>query len=214
MSTDKPQADIFSYDEFVVSVDLSTDVCNQLQQAAAALKKTTNPLHMQVFWVPPNLAHISLLYTVRVREDLQAGVVDALRMAVEEVEPFKVRIRGLALHEETDGEGGQRVKALWARVVEGEGLADLRTGMRASLADLNVQLDELDYTPHVPIALVDQFRNTREFNSAFVEWQDQDFGEVPVRAVLVKKANPREGTVSQPFSVVANLSFKQDRGEE
>lgn len=214
MSNDKPKAEILSYDEFVVAVELSTGVCNQLQQAAAALKKTANPLHMQVFWVPPNFAHISLLYTVRIREDLQAGVTEALRGAVAEFEPFSVKVRGLSLHEEDDGEGGQKVKAIWARVTDADGLGDLRDRMRDSLADLNVQLDDLEFSPHVPIALVDQFRNTREFNSAFVEWQDQDFGEVPVQALLLKKSNPRQGTVSQPFSVVANLSLKQDGGEE
>ncbi len=214
MSNDKAKTDILSYDEFVVSVDLSTGVSNQLQQAAAALKKTTNPLHMQVFWVPANFAHISLLYTVRIREDLQAGIIEALRGAVADVEPFKVNVRGLSLHEQEDGEGGQRVKAIWARVTEADGLLDLRARMRAALADMNVQLDDLEFTPHVAVALVDQFRNTREFNSAFVEWQDQEFGEISVQSLLVKKSNPKAGTVSQPFSVAANLSLKQEQGEE
>lgn len=208
----QPEA-LLSYEELVVAVDLPASVCKELTNAALALRKVTNPLHLQVFWVPANVAHIAVLNTGRVRVDLQNVVSDAMREAVAGFGDFKVNLKGLVLRkEEGDGEDAP-VKALWVGVQPVEQLTELRARLSRSLSELDIDVDVSPYRPHVVLALMDQFRNTREFSSAFVEWQDKDFGEVPVHSLLVKSVTPRKGTTDRPFSVLANLPLRK-REEE
>jgi len=194
----------------VAAVELSTPVCSELTRAGAAIKKTTNPLHMQMFWIPPNIAHVSVLHTGRVREDMVALVAEALEKVVSETEPFALKVLGLRLYEEGEEGREKRLRAIWAGIEDSQPLLELRGRLVESLADFELQVDPDPYEPHVPLALVDQFRNTREFNSAFVEWQDRAFGEVRVEALLFKKANPTEGTTDEPFSTVNTLCLKQE----
>jgi len=202
------QGGLFSYEELVCAVDLPTGVCKALTQAVLSLRKVTNPLHQQVFWIPANVAHVGVLNTGRVRTDLQDLVADAMRGAVSGFGAFKLRLKGLKLRRGAgDGEEAP-VEAIWVGVEPTEQLVELRGKLQQALAELDVDADTSAYEPHVPLALMDQFRSTREFGSAFVEWQDKDFGEVPVHSLLLKSVTPKKGTSQRPFSVLANLPFK------
>ena len=208
MSAKSGEAKLFSYEELVICLEISTPVCTELTRAGTALKKTIDPVHMQVFWIPPNVAHVALLHTASVRQDLVPMVTDAFGAVASGVEPFTVRLKGLTLREE-EHEGEKRTRAIWAGVENAEPLVALREALTTALGDLDVQNDPDPYLPHVPLALVDSFRNTREFSSAFVEWQDREFGEFEIKAVTVKKANPKEGTAEQPFTVIKELPVRQ-----
>ena len=202
MSDNNAADKLFDYEELVVAIDLPSSACNELAQAALALKKTCSPLHMHIFWIPANIVHISMLYTARLRTDLREAFIEAVQEVARETGPFTVALKGVQLYEEAGSEGAAVVKALWAGVEDDGALGALRTRLQEALGDWDLQLDDLEFRPHAVLALVDQFRNTREFNSAFVEWQDKLFGEVRIDSLAVKVAQPRSGSIDGPFEVV------------
>lgn len=205
MSSNSAETGVLKYEDVVVAVDLSTAVAGELGKASTALRRTVNPLQMQVFWVPPTAVHVSLLYTARVREDLLPLVVDAVRLVAREAAPFSIRVKGLKLREEAGAQGEAVVKAIWANVTDGaEQLAALREKLKTSLAELDVETDAVTFLPHVPLGLLDQYRAAREFGSSFVEWQEKDFGSVPVNGLQVKRATPVSGG-EKPFGVLADV---------
>jgi len=184
-------------------------VCGELTQAGTALKKIVNPLHMQVFWIPASISHVSLVNTGRIRTDLVPMVIDAVRSVLAETEPFTLSVKGMKLCEVEKGDE-LFVRSIWALVEESSPLADLRARVLEVFEEMDIQANRGDYEPHVPLALVDDFRNTREFSSAFVEWQDHGFGDIQVAALLIKKAETGEGSGGRPFAVLANLPFKSN----
>jgi 2'-5' RNA ligase len=205
---------LFSYEELVVAVDLPTAVCRTLTQAAAALRKTTNPLHMQMFWISPAVAHLAILRTARVRDDVVGPVADALKAAAAQAGPFAVKVKGLSLYEEAVEGKPKKVQAVWAGIEGDDELLKLRGKLAEAVRELDVQLEPDPFLPHVPLALVDQFKSTREFNSAYVEWEKADFGEIKVSELLVKVANPKSGAASdRPFQIVATLPLGKPQGE-
>ena len=205
---------LFGYKELVVVVDVPTGMCSVLAQASAALKKTCNPLHQQIFWIPANIVHLAVLHTGRVREDLVSVVGDYVKKAVAEMPGFTIKVAGLKLYEDKPGGGEKAIKAIWA-VVENHGrLTELRQKLVEELQEIDVQLDPDPFEAHVPLALVDQFRNTREFDSAFVEWHDHDFGTIKVDSLQLKVANPAEGTMDRPFSVARTISLAEEMVQE
>ena len=205
---------LFVYEELVVAVDLPAGVCNELSQASMALKKTCSPLHMHVFWIPASIVHLSLVYSARLRTDLREAFMDVVRTVARQTGPFTVNIKGVRLHEEEGKDGTVAVKAIWAGVEDDGAFAALRQRLRDALVEWDMQLDDLEFTPHVVLALADQFRNTREFTSAFVEWQDRSFGEVRVDGLVVKVAEPKPGVAEGPFEVVGNAALQGLLDEE
>lgn len=200
---------LFGYEEVVLTIEVPTTVCGGLAEVASALKRVANPQQMQLFWVPPTIAHIAVLHTGRVREDLVGVLVDAWGPVLASTEPFALSAAGLKFYEEGEphiGEGeGESVRAIWACLEGTEPLLELRERLVAALADLDVQVDTEAFEPHIPLALADSFRNSREFNAAFVERQETQFGEIQVSAMSVKVANPVEGTLDSPFTLKTSL---------
>ncbi len=200
------KGDLFEYEEVVLTIEVPTAVCGGLAEVASALKRVASPQQMQLFWIPPTITHISVLHTGRVREDLVSTLVDAWTPVLAAAEPFTLSARGLKLYEEGDSQPeGESVRAIWARVDVSEPLAELRNRLVAALDDLDVDVDSEAFEPHIPLALVDSFRNSREFSSAFVEQQETEFGEIPVSTMSVKVANPVEGTLDSPFTLKTSL---------
>lgn len=201
--------DLFNYEEVVLTIAVPTTVCGGLAEAASALKRVTNPQQMQLFWIPPTVTHIAVLHTGRVREDLVSALEDAWRPVLAAAVPFSIAARGLKLYEESEAQvaeaDGAAIRALWVRLDDTEPLLELREKLVAALEDLDVEVDAEAFEPHIPLALADSFRNSREFNSAFVERQETEFGEINVSAMTVKVANPVEGTLDSPFTLRARL---------
>ncbi|MBM4353595.1 MAG: 2'-5' RNA ligase family protein [Deltaproteobacteria bacterium] len=198
---------LLPYEELVVAIPLPAAVCTRLGQAAAALRKTVNPVQMQLFWIPPTAAHISLLYSPRIRQDLVPAVVDLMKGAVAGCAPVAVHVQGLELHQEAGDGGTEAVTAIWARVSGGDEIVALQARLAEVLGEIDAGFAPPRVRLHVPVALADEFRNTREFASAFVEWQDYDFGEVAVGKLEVLGANPRGGDKDRPFTTIETLPF-------
>ena len=200
---------LFGYEEVVLTIEVPTAVCGGLAEVASALKRVTNPQQMQLFWVPPTITHVSVLHTGRVREDLVGVLADAWRPVLAAAEPFSLTVRGLKFYEEGEpsvGEAdGDSVRAIWASLQGVEPLLELREKLIAVLSDLDVQVDTEVFEPHIPLALADSFRNSREFNTAFVERQETQFGQINVSAMSVKVSNPVEGPLDSTFTLKTSL---------
>ena len=204
MTAKSAKTKLFQYEELVLCVDLPTSVSNEVTKAGGALMKSVSPAHMQIFWIPADIAHVAVLHTGRVREDLVGQVKEIWQMVLQETSPFTMKAAGSQLYQEGEGEEAI-VRAIWISLLEVEPLLELREKLISALADLDVNVVTEAYEPHIPLALVEDFRNSREFNSAFVEWQEHDFGEIPVTAMLVKQVNVADASTERPFQVLGNL---------
>ncbi len=203
---DSEKDKLFEYEEVVLTIEVPTAVCGGLAETASALKRVVNPQQMQLFWVPATITHIAVLHTGRVREDLVTVLVEAWRSVLETVEPFALTARGLKLHEDDESlPDGESVRAIWARLDVSEALGELREKLVGALSALDVEVDTGAFEPHIPIALADSFRNSREFSSVFAEQQETEFGEISVSSMAVKVANPVEGTLDSPFTLKSSL---------
>jgi len=200
--------ELLPYEELVVAVELPAAVAVRLSQAAGALRKAANPVQMQLFWIPPTAAHISLLYTPRIRADLVPTALDLMKSAVAGTQPLTIKVHGLELHQRSEeGHSADEVDAIWARVSGGDVLADLQARLTEVIAEIDTGFLPDRVKLHVPLALADDFRNTREFASAFVEWQDHEFGDVAVKELHVLRTNPRQGDKDRPFVRIETLPF-------
>lgn len=202
---EKTAEPVFTYEELMVNIDLPTAVAQEVGLASAALQRATNPLQMDMFWVKPTQAHVTLLYTARVREDLFGVVKDKVAEVCSSTDVFAFRAKGLKLHEESRPNDESVVRGVWILLEPAESLRELRIRLQKALSEMDIDVDYLDFVPHIPLALTDNFKPTREFMTVVNDWADRDFGEISVRALLLKKTIPNPSNVEMPFTVIANV---------
>ena len=207
MTSKKKQdgTEAFQYREILVTIDVPAAVAERLGKAAAALAKVSDPAHIDAFWIPPELMHMTLLHLGRVREDLIELIQTRIRETVADVAKFTCRMGRLDVHGDGDaGELEDAADALWGTVLDPDGsLSGLRARLADALEDMGVQHHSVgDFAPHVPVALFAKFRNTREFGSVMLEQEGEDLGEVPgencgvARNELEYRVGPRPESTS------------------
>ncbi len=204
-------AGVFTYQEILVTVDVPANVAERLSKVATALAKVSDPVHIDAFWIPPELMHMTLLHLGRVREDLVQLVQDCIDETVRSVPPFTCRVGRIDPHgnpKAVDSE--QAPDALWAIIDDPDGvLSGLHDRLAEALEDMGVQHHSASpFVPHVPVALFAKFRNTREFGSVMLEHEGEDLGEVPVRELVILENRAADGQREQPFRPLKRLELK------
>ena len=202
---------MFRYREILVTIDVPAGIAEQLGKVGAALAKVSDPVHIDAFWIPPELMHVTLLHLGRVRED----VVDIIQSRIEEtlrtVAPFTCHAGRLETHENPEADDPEQAPdALWAIIVDAdEVLSGVRNKIAEALEDIGVEHHSVaPYIPHIPVALFAKFRNTREFGSVMLENEGEALGDLPVREVVLLENRAADGHREQPFRPLKRLELK------
>ena len=200
--------DLFRYPEILVTVDVPAAVAERVGKIALALAKVSDPVHIDAFWIPPELMHVTLLHLGRVREDLVPLIQERLGATLADVAPFTCSTGRVDLHGESDADDPEgTADALWATVVDSDAsLAALRDRLAEALEEIGVQHHSVQpFEPHIPVALFAKFRNTREFGSVMLEQEGQDLGQVPIRELVLLENRAADGQRDQPFKPLKRL---------
>jgi 2'-5' RNA ligase len=205
--------EVFQYREILVTIDVPAGVAERLGKVGSALAKVSDPVHIDAFWIPPELMHLTLLHLGRVREDLIELVQTRIRETVADVTVFTARMGRIDVHADPEAaDPDDAADALWALVEDPDGvLAGLRARLADALEDMGIQHHSVGaFVPHVPVALFAKFRNTREFGSVMLEQEGEDLGEVPVREIVVLENRAADGQRDQPFRPLKRLELQGD----
>jgi 2'-5' RNA ligase len=203
--------DGFSYREILVTIDVPAGVAERLGKVGSALEKVSDPVHIDAFWIPPELMHVTLLHLGRVRDDLVELIQERIDETLGSVAPFSCRVGRIEPHGDAVSDDPEDMAdALWAILEDPDGVL---SGMRARVADALEDMGVAHHTvgefvPHIPVALFAKFRNTREFGSVMLEREGEDIGEVPVRELVVLENRAADGQRDQPFRPLKRLELQ------
>jgi len=210
-SNKQDEAEMFRYREILVTVDVPAGAAERLGNIAAALATVSDPVHIDAFWIPPELMHLTLLHLGRVRDDLVDLIQNRIDEILADAAPFTCPMGRIDLHGEPDAEDPEAATdALWAFVQDPDAaLSGLRERIVEALKEMGVEHHSAAaFEPHVPVALFAKFRNTREFGSVMLEQEVEDLGEVPVREVVILENRAADGQRDQPFRPLGRLELR------
>jgi len=202
-------ADVFRYREILVTIDVPAAVAERLAKVGNALEKVSDPVHIDAFWIPPELMHVTLLHLGRVREDLVDLIQDRIDETLADVAPFTSRVGRIDPHGDAE-DPDDMADALWAILEDPDGiLSGLRARLADALEDMGVTHHSTgDFVPHIPVALFAKFRNTREFGSVMLEREGEEIGDVPIRELVVLENRAADGQRDQPFRPLKRLELQ------
>ena len=210
-SMKQDKSDVFQYREVLITVDVPATAAEKLGKVATALARVSDPTHIDAFWIPPELMHVTLLHLGRVREDLVETVQERVGEVAGKTAPFTCSLSRLTTHDHPDAEDPEAsVDALWVGVEDPDAhLAMLRDGLVEVLEEIGIQHHSPQpFEAHVPVALFAKFRNTREFGSVMLEHGDEDPGELPVRELVVLENRASDGHRDLPFRPLKRLELR------
>jgi len=168
-----------------VAVDLGEQVRRNLE----LLQEELRPLARDARWVPPEKAHLTLVFLGSTEEPAVPGLVEALRSAAAPAAPFELQVQG-------GGAFGsrQRPRVLWAGV-EGDTAALLALQQRTSdaLAPLGYQPEKREYRPHLTLARARDLRGDRDLRRCAESLAGRSLGAARIDRVILLRSELRRG---------------------
>lgn len=143
--------------------------------------------------------HITLRFIGEVSEGIVNDVVKVLG-CVSGLKKFSIRFRGLGAFPSIG-----RPRVIWLGVSEGAAqLKEVRDCIERGLRRLGFQAEREEFSPHLTLARVKEFKPSMCLSELFSELSDVDLGTSPITRVKLKKSvlTPRGPIYSDIFEVL------------
>jgi len=143
--------------------------------------------------------HITLRFIGEVDEALVSDVIKALE-CVSNYRKFLIRFKGVGAFPSVG-----RPRVVWLGVTEGvTQLKLIRDCVEVGLRRLGLRPEREEFTPHLTLARVKEFRPSRCLSDFFTGFSDVDVGTSPVTKVVLKKSvlTPKGPIYSDLFKAV------------
>lgn len=143
--------------------------------------------------------HMTLRFIGEVNEHLINDITNVLQ-CVSNFKRFSIRFRGVGAFPSVG-----RPRVIWLGVSEGSNqLKLIRDCIEKGLRRLGFQPEKEEFTPHLTLARVKEFKPSRCLSELFAELNDVDVGPSPVTKVKLKKSTltPKGPIYSDLFEVL------------
>lgn len=168
---------------------LAVEIDAALRAKLAAIQDKLAAAGGHVSWVKPRNIHATLVFLGDLFPEMVAAVAAAMQRAAAGLKPIEVEIRGLGFF------GSPRFpRIVWAGVAGGrEALIELQGKIISALLTAGMKPDQEPFNPHLTIGRVRSKRNAGALVQAVEANQDESFGRLVVRRVVLMKSvlNPQ-----------------------
>ncbi len=164
---------------FRAFIAVEVPVSNELEQFSSAVKDTKAPLKMV------NLAkvHITLKFLGDIDESLVPDIEKVIKYAVSGIQPFTMNLKGTGAFPNLN-----RISVIWAGMENAEALGEIARKIDSGLKPLGLKPEKRKFSPHVTVARVKSSKNKDRLVDTINEFQNTEFGEVPVNKIILKKS--------------------------
>jgi 2'-5' RNA ligase len=166
-------------------VAVHLDDATRAALAAASVELRRHAGDLPVSWVAPDNFHITLKFLGGVDEARVAGLIEALRGAVDGHRAFVLEIAGLGAFPSVT-----RPRVLWAGAKKGlEPLSTLAARVEQAMASQGFPSEERAFSPHVTLGRVRETRRAPSLAEALVTAATRPLGRVEIEAVALMRSD-------------------------
>ncbi len=207
----KASSDVFEYRNLMLVAELDASSAERLFTIGQLVAETCDPVYIDAFWIPAEHLHVKILDLGRVREDLVDLVAKKMKAEFEEMAPIPLAYGDFELYSEDPNP----VEALWVKVPdEGGGLAQARKTAALILSEMENGegfLSDVDSELpfHLPLALFNKFRDTREFGGAITSRDPKVIDGITLGELVLMDYTDARSRKNSPFQAVDRFNLEK-----
>lgn len=164
---------------FRAFIAVEVPVSQELEDFSRAVKDTGAFLKMV------NLAnvHITLKFLGDIDEKLVPEIEEIIKNAVSGIGPFTMKLKGSGAFPNLN-----RISVIWAGMENADALGEIARKIDSGLKPLGFQPEKRKFSPHVTVARVKSSKNKDKLVDIIKQFSNTEFGEVPVKRIILKKS--------------------------
>ncbi len=151
----------------------------KLEEFSRTVKATDAPLKM----INLEIIHVTLKFLGDTDEKIIPEIESVMKDAASGISPFTVKIKGTGAFPNLN-----RLSVIWAGMEGAESLGQIAEKLNKGLEPLGFKPERKKFSPHVTVARVKGGRNKDKLVEAIQNYQDEEFAEVEVNRIILKKS--------------------------
>ena len=160
-----------------IAVEIASS--QKLEEFSRAVKATDAPLKM----VNLDIIHVTLKFLGDTDEKIIPEIENVMKEAASGIARFTVKIKGTGAFPNLN-----RLSVVWAGMENAESLGQIAEKLNKGLEPLGFKPERKKFSPHVTVARVKGGRNKDRLVETIRNYQDEEFDEVEVNRVILKKS--------------------------
>jgi 2'-5' RNA ligase len=164
---------------FRAFISIDVEPSDRMRRFHQALKET----NAQVKLVDLENTHLTLKFLGDTSDNHVPEIVGLMEASVEELEPFAIRFSGTGAFPSLN-----HMKVVWVGVQKVESMRSISEFLNNELTILGFKREKRKFSPHLTLGRVKGGRNKEQLAQAVRSWMDEDFGELEVNSIRLKKS--------------------------
>lgn len=160
---------------------IAIEVPEALQARTGELQQEFKKFEPDIKWVRPGNIHLTLKFLGTVAQELLEKVSLAVSPAVQQAEPFDLRLHGLG-----GFPSSRNPRVIWVGIDQGrEPISSLQKAIEEKTEALSFPSEGRPFKPHLTIGRVRSLKSRGEFARAIEERQGAEIGICRAKAVML-----------------------------
>jgi len=160
---------------------IAIEVPEALQARMGELQQELKKFEPDIKWVRPGNIHLTLKFLGTVAQELLEKVSLAVSPAVQQAEPFDLRLHGLG-----GFPSSRNPRVIWAGIDQGrEPISSLQNAIEKKTAALSFPSEGRPFKPHLTIGRVRSLKGRGELGRAIEERQGVEIGIFQAKEIIL-----------------------------
>ncbi|MEE9223900.1 MAG: RNA 2',3'-cyclic phosphodiesterase [Thermoplasmata archaeon] len=160
-----------------ISIDVQPS--EQMSNFHQALKET----NAQVKLVDLENTHLTLKFLGNTSENHVPEIVNIMEGSIEGMAPFSISFKATGAFPSLN-----HMKVVWIGVQNTDGMRSISDFLNDELTVLGYKKEKRRFSPHLTLGRVKGGRNKEQLAQVISSWKDEDFGEMEVANIRLKKS--------------------------
>jgi 2'-5' RNA ligase len=160
-----------------ISIDIEPS--EQMRSFHQALKET----HAQVKLVDLENTHLTLKFLGNTSENHVPEIAELMDDSIDGMDPFTISFKGTGAFPNLN-----HMKVVWVGVRNTDNMKSISDFLNEGLTVLGYKKEKRKFSPHLTLGRVKGGRNKEQLAQAVRSWEDEDFGEMEVPSIRLKKS--------------------------
>jgi 2'-5' RNA ligase len=164
---------------FRAFISIDVEPSEQMRNFHQVLKET----NAQVKLVDLENTHLTVKFLGNTSENHVPEIVKFMDASVEGMEPFSLSFKGTGAFPSLN-----HMKVVWIGVGNTDSMRSISEFLNDELTVLGYKKEKRRFSPHLTLGRVKGGRNKDQLAQAIKDWMNQDFGEMEVTSIRLKKS--------------------------